>query len=136
MLSENETRYDAAKRCARHSLGIKSEINFVQYKTFDNVDRTPYGRMIAFGMLGIHYGDNIRMSAGGIASEIKLIDVGQNIQLVYDHSQILRDAFAYINRIHNNFTFISELFPEDMPLKYIRKLMGVTGRVEASQVKR
>ena len=136
MLSENETRYDAAKRCARHSLGIKSEINFVQYKTFDNVDRTPYGRMIAFGMLGIHYGDNIRMSAGGIASEIKLIDVGQNIQLVYDHSQILRDAFAYINRIHNNFTFISELFPEDMPLKYIRKLMGVTGRVEACQVKR
>ncbi|MBT4287829.1 MAG: NUDIX hydrolase, partial [Deltaproteobacteria bacterium] len=73
MINENETRYDGAKRCIKHSLGIKKNIDFVHYKTFDNVDRTPYGRMIAFGMLGIHYGDNIHMSAGGLASEINLI---------------------------------------------------------------
>ncbi len=129
MLGENETRYDAAGRCARYSLGIKTDINFVQYKTFDNVDRTPYGRMIAFGMLGIYYGDNIRLSAGGLASEIKLIEVGEDIPLVYDHSQILQDAFAYIARIHNNFTFIAELFPDDMPLKYIKRLLGVLERL-------
>jgi len=130
MLGENETRYDAARRCARHSLGIKKAINFVQYKTFDNVDRTPYGRMIAFGMLGIHFGDSIRMSAGGIASEIKLVSIDEDISLVYDHNQILKDAFAYINRIHNNFVFITELFPDNIPLKYIRKVLKVTGRVE------
>ena len=130
MLGENETRHDAARRCARHSLGIRKAINFVQYKTFDNVDRTPYGRMIAFGMLGIHFGDNIRMSAGGIASEIKLVSIDEDISLVYDHNLILKDAFAYINRIHNNFSFISDLLPDNIPLKYIKKLLQVMGRVE------
>ena len=123
MISVSETRYDGANRCIKHSLGIKKKIDFIQYKTFDNVDRTPYGRMIAFGMLGIHYGDNIHMSAGGLASEIKLIGLSDTTALVYDHNLILNDAFKYIYRIRNNFSFIKELFPDAIPLKYIRKLI-------------
>ncbi len=123
MFNEKETRNDVARRCARHSLGIQKEIKFVQYKTFDNVDRTPYGRMIAFGLVGIYYGDRLQMSAGGLASEIKLIRLNENVQLVYDHNEILTEAFNYIYRIRNNFSFIVELFPDDTPIKYIRKLL-------------
>lgn len=123
MVNENETRQDVAKRCARYSLGIQKEITFVQYKTFDNVDRTPYGRMIAFGMIGVYYGDRLKMSAGGVASEVKLIRLSEDMPLVYDHNEILTEAFNYIYRIRNNFSFIAEIFPEDTPLKYIRKLL-------------
>jgi hypothetical protein len=98
-------------------------IDFVQYKTFDNVDRTPYGRMIAFGMLGVHYGDNIHLSAGGVASEIKVIGLKEKIPLVYDHNHILEEAFNYIYQIRNNFSFIKELLPDEIPLKYIRTLL-------------
>ena len=122
MLSENETRYDAAHRCVRHALGIHEGLSFVQYKTFDNVDRTPYGRMIAFGMLGIHYGESMRMSAGGIASEIKLVDLGHHTELVYDHNQILNEAFEFIHRTSSSFSFITEVFPDNVPLKYVKKV--------------
>lgn len=107
----------------KHSLGIRKEINFVHYQTFDGVDRTPFGRMIAFGMIGIYYGDRLQMSAGGLASEIKLISLSEKVPLVYDHNQILAEALNYIYRIRNNFTFIKELFPDDIPLKYVRKLI-------------
>jgi len=123
MFNEQETRDDVAKRCVRHSLGIKKEIKFVQYDTFDNVDRTPFGRMIAFGLIGIYYGDALQMSAGGLASEIKLISLYEKVPLVYDHNRILQESLNYIYRIRNNFTFIKELFPDDIPLKYIRKLL-------------
>lgn len=123
MMGENETRNVAASRCIRHSLGIQDKIDFVQYKTFDNVDRTPYGRMIAFGMIAIHYGDNIHLSAGGLASEIKLVGVKDTIELVYDHNHILNEAYSYIYQIRNNFSFIQELFPDNIPLKYIRNLL-------------
>jgi ADP-ribose pyrophosphatase YjhB (NUDIX family) len=123
MMGENETRNDSANRCARHSIGIKERIDFVQYKTFDNVDRTPYGRMIAFGMIGVHYGDNIHLSAGGVASEIKLIGLKEKIPLVYDHNHILEEAFNYIYQIRNNFSFIKEMLPDEIPLKYIRTLL-------------
>jgi hypothetical protein len=87
------------------------------------VDRTPFGRMIAFGMIGIYYGDRLQMSAGGLASEIKLISLSEKVPLVCDHNQILAEALNYIYRIRNNFTFIKELFPDDIPLKYVRKLI-------------
>lgn len=122
MINVNETRHDGANRCIKHSLGIKKKMDFIHYQTFDNVDRTPYGRMIAFGMLGIHFGDNIHMSAGGLASEIKLIRLSDQSALVYDHNRILNESLEYIYRIRNNFSFIRELFPDDIPLKYIRKL--------------
>lgn len=60
----------------------------VQFETFDNVDRSPFGRAIACGMVGIHYGDNMRLSAGGLASEIKLTDIKDIPGLVYDHNKI------------------------------------------------
>ena len=123
IMRANETRFDGAKRCVECSLGIKNEIRFVPYKTFDNVDRTPYGRMIAFGTIGIHYGENTHMSAGGLASEIKLIGLSEKIALVYDHNRILNEALQYIYRIRNNFSFIQELFPDTVPLQYIRKLI-------------
>jgi len=122
MLNENETRYDAARRCVSNALGIEERLNFVQYKTFDNVDRTPYGRMIAFGMLGIHYGESMRMSAGGIASEVKLVDLGHDTELVYDHNQILDEAFSYIRRTSSSFSFVAEVFPDSVPLKYVKKV--------------
>lgn len=123
MIAENETRADVANRCARHSLGIRKDIKFVQYQTFDSVDRTPFGRMIALGMIGVYYGDKLQMSAGGLASEIKLISLYEKVNLVYDHNHILGEALNYIYRIRNNFTFIKELLPDDIPLKYIRKLL-------------
>lgn len=129
VINENETRYDGAKRCAKCSLGIKKEIKFVHFDTFDNVDRTPYGRMIAFGMIGVHYGENMHMSAGGLASEIKLISLADDTPLVYDHNSILGEAFRYLYRIRNNFSFINELFPDDVPLKYIRKLLTEVGEL-------
>jgi len=133
MLNENETRYDAAHRCVRNALGIDERLNFVQYRTFDNVDRTPYGRMIAFGMLGIHYGENMRMSAGGIASEVKLIDLEDDSELVYDHNQILDEAFTYIHRTSSSFSFISEVFPDDVPLKYVKKVYDKIEQLKAAR---
>lgn len=123
MMGENETCSDGASRCISDSLGIQDKIDFVQFKTFDNVDRNPFGRMIAFGMIGIHYGDNVHLSAGGLASEIKLIGIEDTVELVYDHNQILNEAYNYIYQIRNNFSFIQELFPDDIPLKYIRSLL-------------
>jgi ADP-ribose pyrophosphatase YjhB (NUDIX family) len=124
MFNEQETRSDVAKRCVRHSLGIQKKIKFVQYETFDNVDRTPFGRMIAFGMIGIYYGDKLQMSAGGLASEIKLISLHEKVPLVYDHNKILTEALNYLHRIRNNINLIEEIFPDDIPLKYIRKLLS------------
>ncbi len=123
VISEKETRYDGANRCIEHSLGIKEKIKFVHFETFDNVDRTPFGRMIAFGMIGIYYGDKMRMSAGGLASEIKLIQLSEPVDMVYDHNRILNKAFKYIYRIRNNFSFIKQLFPDDIPLKYVRQMI-------------
>lgn len=124
MVSENETRLDSARRCVVESLSIRNDVKFVQYKTFDNVDRTPFGRMIAFGLLGINFCDSVKISAGGVASEIKLVSLSDKTSLIYDHNEILREAFVYLYNIRNNFTFITNLFPEQMPLKYIRKLLG------------
>jgi|GEM_PF-671610 len=123
IINEKETRYDGANRCIEHSLGIKKIIKLVHYETFDSVDRTPFGRIMAFGMIGIHYGENIRMTAGGIASEIKLIPLHEVVELVYDHNQILKDAYRYIYRIRNNFSFIKRLFPGDIPIKYVRQII-------------
>ncbi len=123
IISEKETRNDGAKRCIEQSLGLKKKIKFVHYETFDNLDRTPFGRMIAFGMIGIHYGENLQMSAGGLASEIKLIRLAEAVDLVYDHNRILNRAFKHIYRIRNNFSFIKQLFPDDIPLKYIRQMI-------------
>ena len=123
IIGENETRYDGANRCIEHSLGIRDKIKLVHYETFDNVDRTPFGRMMAFGMIGIHYGGNIRMSAGGIASEIRLIPLHETVDMVYDHNRILKEAYTYIYRIRNNFAFIKRLFPGDIPIKFIRQLI-------------
>ena len=134
MLNENETRYDAARRCVSNALGIKEGLNFVQFKTFDNVDRTPYGRMIAFGMLGIHYGENMRMSAGGIASEIKLIDLQHDTALVYDHNHILDEAFDFIHRTSSSFSFITEVFPDEVPLKYVKKVYEKIERLKLGEI--
>ena len=133
MLNENETRYDAARRCVSNALGIKERLNFVQFKTFDNVDRTPYGRLIAFGMLGIHYGENMRMSAGGIASEIKLIDLQYDTALVYDHNHILDEAFEFIRRTSSSFSFITEVFPDEVPLKYVKKVYEKIERLKSGE---
>ncbi len=124
MVGENETRYDSAGRCVAESLSIKKDVKFVQFKTFDNVDRTPFGRMIAFGLLGINFSDRLKMNAGWLASEIKLAPLNDATPLVYDHNEILREAFVYLYNIRNNFTFITNLFPEQMPLQYILKLLG------------
>ena len=134
MLNENETRYDAARRCVSNALGIKESLNFVQFKTFDNVDRTPYGRLIAFGMLGIHYGENMRMSAGGIASEIKLIDLKHDTALVYDHNHILDEAFEFIHRTSSSFSFITEVFPDEVPLKYVKKVYEKIERLKKGEL--
>ena len=134
MLNENETRYDAARRCVSNALGIKEMLNFVQFKTFDNVDRTPYGRLIAFGMLGIHYGENMRMSAGGIASEIKLIDLKHDTALVYDHNHILDEAFEFIHRTSSSFSFITEVFPDEVPLKYVKKVYEKIERLKTGEL--
>jgi len=133
MLNENETSHDAARRCVKNALGIEEGLNFVQYKTFDNVDRTPYGRMIAFGMLCVHYGENMRMSAGGIASEIKLIGLGKDVRMVYDHNHILSEAFAFIHRTGSSFSFITEVFPDDIPLKYVRKVYETIERLKVER---
>jgi ADP-ribose pyrophosphatase YjhB (NUDIX family) len=123
ILNEDETRLTGAERCVRDSLGIRKKIDFIQYETFDNVDRSPFGRVVACGMIGIHFGENIHLSAGGVASEIKLKEVKDIPELVYDHNLILNMALRYIYRIRNNFSFIKELFPDNIPLKYIRKLL-------------
>lgn len=123
VINEDETRSQGADRCVKDALGIKRTLHFVPYQTFDNVDRNPYGRILAFGMIGIHYGENMHMSAGGLASEIKLVNIKDRPPLVYDHNQILNAAFNYIYRIRNNFSFIKELFPDDIPLQFIRKLL-------------
>jgi ADP-ribose pyrophosphatase YjhB (NUDIX family) len=130
MVGENETRLDSAARCLRDSLSIKKKLKFVQYKTFDNVDRTPYGRMIAFGMMSIHYSDSYYMEAGDLASEIKFIPLDEHVPLVYDHNHILNDALLYLYNIRNNFTFITDLFPEEMPLRYIRKFLELVRRIQ------
>ncbi len=123
MIGIDQTSLDAGKRCLHDSLGIRDTIRLIPYKTFDGLDRSPFGRVIAFGMLGIHYGENIHMSAGGIASEIKLINLKDPVQLVYDHNEILMEAYNYLYSIRNNFTFIKDAFPDEIPLKYIRRLL-------------
>ena len=37
--------------------------------------------MIAFGLIGIYYGDALQMSAGGLASEIKLISLYEKVRI-------------------------------------------------------
>ena len=123
ILDEDETRHTGAARCMEDSLGIKRKIDFVQFETFDNVDRSPFGRVVACGMVGIHYGENMRLSAGGLASEVLLADIGTIPELVYDHNKICDEDLRYIYRIRNNFSFIKELFPDDIPLKFIDKLL-------------
>ena len=123
MLNDDETRLTGAARCVRDSLGIRKKIDFIQYEMFDNVDRSPFGRVVACGMIGIHYGENMHLSAGGLASEIKLTEVRNISELVYDHNLIFNTALRYIYRIRNNFSFIKELFPDNIPLKYIRELL-------------
>lgn len=129
MVGENETRSDAARRCLRNSLSIKKQVKFVPFKTFDNVDRTPFGRMIAFGMMGIHYSDSYHLEAGELASEIKFVELNDTTSLVYDHNEILDDAFKYVCAIGNNFTFINELFPEEMPLRYIKQFLSIASEI-------
>lgn len=124
VVRENETRFDSADRCLRNTLSIMKKVKFIQYKTFDNVDRTPFGRMIAFGMIGINYGDSFYMEAGELASEIRLVPLDDKTQLVYDHNQILSDAFSYLRSIQNNFALITDLFPDEMPLRYIKQFLG------------
>ena len=123
ILNEDETRLIGAARCVRDSLGIRKKIDFIQYETFDNVDRSPFGRVVACGMIGIHFGENMHLSAGGLASEIQLTEIKDMPELVYDHNLILNTALRYIYRIRNNFSFIKELFPDNIPLRYIRKLL-------------
>lgn len=129
MVQENETRYDSARRCIRNTLNIREEVKFIQYRTFDNVDRTPYGRMIAFGMLGVHYSDRPPTIAGELASEIRLVPLDDDTSLVYDHNRILFEAFGYLYNIRNNFTFITDLFPEEMPLGHIMELLAAVQRI-------
>lgn len=123
VINEGETINDSANQCIKNSLGIKKKIDFVHYKTFDGLDRSPYGRMIAFGLLGIHFGDNMHMSAGGLASEINLVKLTENVPLVFDHNKIITEAFEYIHRIHNSFAYMDELIPEDLPQKYTSEFL-------------
>lgn len=119
ILNEDETRHTGAARCIEDSLGIRRKIDFVQFETFDNVDRSPFGRVIACGMVGIYFGENIRLLAGGLASEVMLTNIKDIPNLVHDHNKIYDAALRYIYRIRNNFSFIKELFPDDIPLKFI-----------------
>ena len=119
ILDEDETRHTGAERCIKDSLGIRRKIDFVQFETFDNVDRSPFGRVIACGMVGIYFGEHMRLSAGGLASEVMLTNIKDIPDLVHDHNKIYEAALRYIYRIRNNFSFIKELFPDDIPLKYI-----------------
>lgn len=122
VLGAEETRFACAQRCFSHALGVNDDLKLVHFQTFDGVDRTPFGRIISFGMLGIHYGENLKMLAGGIASSIKLEELDDIPQLVYDHNEIVVEAYRYLYRIRNNFSFIKELFPDEIPLKHIRTL--------------
>lgn len=123
ILDEDETRHTGAARCMEDSLGIKKKIDFIQFETFDNVDRSPFGRVIACGMVGVHFGENMRLSAGGLASEVLLTDIKEIPRLVYDHNKIYDSALRYIYRIRNNFSFIKELFPRNIPLNFIDKFL-------------
>ncbi len=124
MLRSEETRTACATRCFEHVLGITSPIKVVNFQTFDEVDRTPWGRVISFGMLGIYYGENVRLSAGGVASEIQLVDLDKVPKLTFDHNEIVLNAYKYLYSIRNNFSFIKELFPDEIPLKYIINLLA------------
>jgi ADP-ribose pyrophosphatase YjhB (NUDIX family) len=119
MLGASETRFDCAERCFARALGVQRQLKLAHFQTFDGVDRQPFGRAIAFGIMAIYYGENMRLLAGGIASETSLIDLDDVPQLVYDHNQILKGAYEYLYRIRNNFSLIRKLFPDEMPLKYI-----------------
>jgi len=123
VINERDTVNDSASQCIRDSLGIKKKIDFVHYKTFDNLNRSSYGRMIAFGLIGIHFGENIHMSAGGLASEIKLLKINEYMPMVFDHNQIMSEALEYIYRIHNSFAYMEELIPENLPQKFTSKLL-------------
>lgn len=123
VINERDTINDSATQCIKDSLGIKKKIDFVHYKTFDSLNRSSYGRMIAFGLIGIHFGDNMHLSAGGLASEIKLLKLNEYTPMVFDHNQIMTEALEYIYRIHNSFAYMEELIPENLPQKYTSKLL-------------
>ena len=65
----------------------------------------------------------MHMSAGGLASEIKLLKLTENISLVFDHNKIITEAFEYIHRIHNSFAYMDELIPEDFQQKYTSEFL-------------
>ncbi len=88
-VDNNETVEAACKREAKEETNLELK-NLILIGVYSAPDRDPRGRVISFAFLA--EADLNNLKAGDDASELEIVENWQNVDLAFDHKQIILDA--------------------------------------------
>jgi ADP-ribose pyrophosphatase YjhB (NUDIX family) len=117
-IDPDETAYDSALRELKEETGIEN-IHVKHFATYEKEGRDPRGWMITnahYAILPSHYLDS--RTAGDDAMDVKLfpIDELENMEIAFDHRQIIEDALSEVRKDMLQTTLAKEFLREEFTL--------------------
>lgn len=121
LIQENEDLDSAAKRILKSATGV-TDIYMDQIRAFGAVERFPGKRIITIGYTALIKPENYALKPGSIVQDVKWVDITHELNLVFDHNQILEDSLEYLKRQVQQYPIGFELLPQKFTMPEILSL--------------
>ena len=121
LIQENEDLDSAAKRILESATGI-SDVYMDQLRAFGSVARFPGKRIITIGYTALIKPENYALRPGAIVQDVKWADISPELNLIFDHNQILEDSLGYLKRQVQQYPIGFELLPQKFTMPEILSL--------------
>lgn len=120
-IQEEETADDCAIRKLKEEAGL-NDIFLEQLYTFSNVNRDPRGRVISIAYYALVKPEAYRLKAGVDIDAVQWFGIDEQVDLAFDHSQILSVAITRLKGKIRYQPIGFELLPEHFTLPDLHNL--------------
>lgn len=121
LLMTSETIEDCALDTILEFLGTNN-IYLKQCNIFSKVDRIPNGRIVGNSLIGLIDSKTLTLKKQKTNYEGVWFPIDEIPKMVYDHSDILKDAIDYLKNQLQNKDIMKILFPSDFTLSELQNL--------------
>lgn len=115
LLMTNETIEECAGETIQEYLGI-TDIYTKQCNVFSKVDRLPNERIVANSLIALVDKETLTLKRKTTGYDGVWFPIEEIPKMVFDHTEILRDAISYLKMQLNNVELLKVLFPSDFTM--------------------